>query len=158
MKRKAELKRVIRENFWGIRPFKRHSLVVMVAGAFYTSMGLVYIWSEPTQGRKEALAVALNFAPIEFWGTVFMLCGLMSIISSRWPPITETWGYILLSALSTGWSATYLLGVILEDSPPSNLSGTLSWGLTAFIWWAVSGLVNPDKTIVVVINDEGTTS
>lgn len=146
------------ENFWGIRPFKRHSLVLMVAGVAYTLTGVTYILAEPTENRRLALAVALNFFPIEFWGSIFILIGLLSFISSRWPPVAETWGYMVLSALSAGWSATYAAGVIFEDSPISNLTGVLTWGLFAFVWWGISGLVNPDKTVVVVINDEGTDS
>lgn len=146
----------VREHFWGIRPFGRHGLVLMVAGVFYALTGLVYILAEPTDNRKRALAVAFNYFPIEFWGSVFIAVGTLAFISARWPPATDTWGYVVLSALSTGWSLTYAAGVIFEDSPVSNLTGTLQWGLLAFLWWAVSGFVNPDKTVVVVINDDRT--
>lgn len=141
-------------NLWGIRPFKRHSLVLMVAGVFYAATGVVYILAEPTANRKIALDVALNFFPLEFWGSVFVCAGLLAFISSRWPPVADTWGYMVLSALSAGWSATYAWGVIFEDSPADNLTGAIQWGLFAFLWWGISGFVNPDKTVVVVINDE----
>ncbi len=150
------VKQALIENFWGIRPFKRHSLVLMVAGVFYMANGLVYMLAEPTANRKLALQVALDIFPIEFWGTVFVLTGLLAFISSRWPPVADTWGYMVLSTLSAGWSATYAVGVIAEDSPLANLTGATTWGLLAFLWWAISGFVNPDKTVVVVINDEGT--
>lgn len=145
----------VREDFWGIRPFKRHSMVLMVAGVFYALNGLIYILTEPTENRKIALAVAFNYFPIEFWGSVFIAAGTLAFISARWPPVTDTWGYVVLAALSAGWSLTYVAGVILENSPVSNLTGALQWGLLAFLWWAVSGFVNPDKTVVVVINDDG---
>lgn len=146
-----------RKHFWGFRPFKRHSLVLMVAGVFYACTGVVLIFGEPTENRMISLSVALSFFPLEFWGGVFVMVGLLAFISSRWPPVADTWGYMVLSALSAGWSATYAAGVIFEHSPVDNLTGTLMWGLLAFLWWAISGFVNPDKTIVVVINDEGTT-
>lgn len=145
-----------RKHFWGFRPFKRHSLVLMVAGVFYALTGLVYLTTPVTKARAEAIKVALNYFPIEFWGSVFIIAGLLAFISSRWPPVADTWGYMVLSGLSAGWSATYAAGVILEHSPSTNLTGTIVWGLLAFLWWAISGFVNPDKTIVVVINDEGT--
>lgn len=150
------LKAALVKNFWGIRPFKRHSLVLMVGGVFYASTGLTYILTETAPSRREALQVALNYGPIQFWGGVFILSGVLALISSRWPPVTETWGYMVLSALSAGWSATYAWGVIFEHAPAGNLTGSFQWALLAFMWWAVSGFVNPDKTIVVVINDEGT--
>lgn len=142
------------ENFWGIRPFKRHSLVLMIAGIVYMLQGAVYIFSVPTSNRLLSLSVALNYFPMEFWGSLFIITGLLAFISSRWPPVAETWGYTVLAALSTGWGATYAAGVIFEQSPVDNLTGAINWALWGFVWWAISGFVNPDKTIVVVINDE----
>jgi hypothetical protein len=147
-----------REHFWGFRPFKRHGLVLVVAGLSYILYGLIYILAEPTENRKIALQIAFDWFPIEFWGSVFIIIGVLSIISSRWPPVLEMWGYALLSGLSCGWAATYAAGVIFEDSPISNLTGTLNWGLLAFLWIAISGFVSPDKTVVVVIKDDGSPS
>lgn len=139
-----------RRKYLGVRPWMRHSLVLMVAGLVYILIGTSYILTEPTLARQIALQVALDKAPIGFWGGVFIAAGVLSIISSRWPPVAETWGYMVLTGLSAGWSATYLLGVVLMDSPATNLSGFLSWGLLGFMWWAVSGLVNPGQAVLVV--------
>lgn len=138
-------------DFWGIRPFKRHSLVLMVGGLFYIATGIIYIWSTPTVARRQALVIALRWFPIEFWGGVFVFCGVMAFISSRWPPVVESWGYMVLAGLSAGWSGTYALGVIFDQSPIGNLTISLQWGLLAFLWWALPGFVNPDKTVVVVL-------
>ena len=147
-------KRFRKVDYWGIRKFKRHSLVLTVAGLVYMLVGITYIWAVPTQNRKIALAIAFEWFPIEFWGSVFIFVGLMAVISSRWPPISETWGYLPLTGLSAGWAATYAAGVIFDDSPIANLTGTLNWGLLAFVWWSISGFVSPDKTVVVVIKDD----
>lgn len=147
-----------RDNLLAIRPFKRHGLVLTVAGIAYILTGLTYILAEPTHNRKVALQIAFAWFPIEFWGSVFIVVGTLTIISSRWPKLSDSWGYALLTGLSLGWSATYLMGVIIEDSPISNLTGALNWGLLAFLWWAISGFVNPDKTVVVVITDDGQSS
>lgn len=151
----VSLKTKFVKNFWGIRPFKRHSLVLMVGGIFYACTGITYIWSETGSARKEALVVALKWFPLECWGSVFVVAGVMAFVSSRWPPVAESWGYMVLAGLSAGWSATYVAGVIFDDSPISNLTETFIWGLLAFLWWALPGFVNPDKTVVVVINDDG---
>lgn len=148
----------LKAKFWGIRPFKRHSLVVIVAGVAYILHGLNYILSDLNESRREALSIALSWFPIQFWGTVFVASGILAVISARWPPVAERWGYMLLTGLSAGWGATYATGVIFEHSPTSNFSGALNWGLLAFLWWGVSGLVNPDKTVVVVIKDDGSGS
>lgn len=144
------------KNFWGIRPFKRHGLVLMIAGCSYMLLGIAYLFAKTSENSKVALQIALSWFPIEFWGSAFTIVGMLVIVSSRWPPVAERWGYMLLTGFSAGWAATYATGVIFGDSPASNLAIALIWGLLAFLWWAVSGFVNPDKTIVVVItNDDG---
>lgn len=149
-----EFRKNWRKHLWGFRPFKRHGLILLIAGLAYLATGLTYIWSAPTQNRRVALQLALGWFPIEYWGSIFGLVGVAAIISSRWPPVAEKWGYMLLAGLSAGWSATYAAGVIFEDSPASNLTGALNWGLLAAMWVIIPGLVNPDKTVVVVINGD----
>lgn len=139
--RKARFKR----RYVGVRPWKRHSLVLMVAGLCYIAIGASYIWTEATPSRNVALKLSLSWFPIQFWGCVFIIAGLMAVISSRWPPVAETWGYMVLTGLSAGWGGTYALGVIFLHSPPQNLSGAILWGLLGFMWWGISGLLNPEK-------------
>lgn len=140
---------LILNPFFGFRPWKRHSLVLMVAGLAYVFVGLSYIIPDPTNARQEALVIALKWASMDTWGTIFVACGLVTTLSSRWPPLAETWGYTVLTGSSAGLSATYLFGVMFFDSPANNLSGFMIWGLMGFVWWAISGLVNPDHTTVV---------
>lgn len=136
----------------GIRPFKRHSLVLLVAGVVYILLGGSYIFTDMSPSREHALTVALDWFPMTAWGVIFGFAGLLAIISSRWPPISETWGYTVLTGLSAGWGAFYAMGVIFRDSPTANLSGALIWGFMGFMWWAVSGLINPD--VMAVINGD----
>lgn len=136
----------IKVQFLGIRPWKRHSLVLLVAGTVYVFTGVAYTLAEITPEREIALVIALRWAPIDVWGFVWILSGLLAILSSRWPPVAETWGYMVLTGLSAGWGATYAMGVIFTESPTTNLSSAIVWSLVAFMWWAISGLVNPDQT------------
>lgn len=126
----------------GLRPWKRHSLVLMVAGLVFILVGVSYILIPATPEREKALAVAIMWAPFPFWGGCFIFAGLMSIISSRWPPVSKTWGYMVLTGLSGGWSATFLASIIVAHAPWANISGFIAWGLLAFLWWAISGLYN----------------
>lgn len=127
----------------GVRPFSRHSLVLMVAGLVFMAIGVSYVNTEPTLSRTVALHFALAWWGFETWGYIFILAGALAIVSARWPPISETWGYMVLTGLSGAWALFYLAGVLFHDSSPSNISGVLSWGLIAFMWWGISGLVNP---------------
>jgi len=132
-------------NWRGLRPWKRHGLVLLVAGLVYVGIGMSYILTEPTPSRSIALVVALKWWSIRGWGGVFMFAGFLAIISSRWPPISKTWGYMVLTGLTAGWSMFYLVGILFFHSPWANVSGTLIWGLVAFMWWAISGLRNPGE-------------
>lgn len=67
------------------------------------------------------------------------------MMSTRWPPLAETWGYMVLTGLSSGWAATYLTGVIFFHAPATNLGQVFVWGCLGFMWWAISGLPNPEK-------------
>lgn len=144
----ADFRMRIKREYWGFRPWKRHSTILMVVGILYVLIGFLYIVSEPSKGRERALAVVLQIAPVQFWGGLFMLAGTLAMISSKWPPISATWGYMVLTGLSAGWAATYLMSILFFNAPPVNSTQVLLWGILAFMWWAISGLLNPDKTAV----------
>lgn len=136
----------------GFRPWTKHSMVLFVAGVVYVALGITYISEVLSLERKKALIVALNLMPIEAWGVVFIIAGVLSLISTTWPKSSEKWGYVVLTGLSSAWAAVYLLGVLLRLTSPQNITAALTWGMTAFLWYTISGLVNPPKTIVVVTN------
>lgn len=136
------------QKMWGLRPWKRHSTILLVVGFLFVLIGLGYILAKPMEGRTASLRVILQVAPIQFWGALFVLAGLLSMLSSRWPPMTETWGYMVLTGTSSGWAATYLLGWLFFHSPVTNLGQAAVWSILAFMWWAISGLPNPEKIVV----------
>jgi len=127
------------------RPWERHSLVLFVAGLVYTSIGLSFFTTEITKANEKALKVALTWWDMDVWGVIFVLAGWLAMISSRWPPISSTWGYTVLTGLSATWASFYGIGVIFDLSPVSNLRGAFIWGLLAFMWWGISGLANPPR-------------
>lgn len=139
-------------RWWGLRSWNRHSTILLVVGFLFVLIGLSYAFSKPSQNRETALAALLQVAPLNFWGWIFVATGLLSMISTRWPPLSETWGYTALTGLCSGWSAAYLTGIIFFNSPWASLTQVILWGVLAFLWWAISGLPNPEK--MVVIEDE----
>lgn len=132
-------------HLWGLRPWKRHSTILLVVGILYAFIGYQYIIAPPNATREAALVVVLQFAPIQFWGAIFIVGGILASISSRWPPFAETWGYMLLTGLSAAWGSAYLVGLFFK-APSAVISQGILWGILAFIWWAISGLLNPDST------------
>lgn len=131
------------DSYRGVRPFERHSLVLLVAGTVYIMIGGSMASNPPTTGSIEALHYALRVTEYDNWGLVFCFAGFLSIVSSRWPPVSETWGYTCMTGLSTAWSLFYAAGVLFHNAPTIFLVATLQWGLVAFLWWAISGLINP---------------
>lgn len=133
-----------------LRPWQRHSLVLTVAGIVYIAIGWVYLAVPLTLDRRDGLKLALEWSHghIRPWGVVWVIVGLLAIISTRWPPASKTWGYSVLSALAAMWSGFYLVAVTFLHVPHAGYSGALVWGLVAFLWWAISGLVNPDDVVL----------
>lgn len=129
-------------SLWGLRPFLRHSLVLLVLGCLYAAIGLIY-WLAPLPAERATnLKQALSVMDMSCWGCIFVVVGVISIISSRWPPPSETWGYTVLSGWSTFWGCSYVWSWI-DGAPSSTLTGACVWLGLAFLWWAISGLHNP---------------
>ena len=128
----------------------------MVAGGAYAFVGLSFFTTNDSKNRLRTLALAIRWMPLEAWGAVFIFAGVLAIISSRWPPISETWGYTVLTGLSTGWSGVYLMGYFFYKAPITALSGAIVWGLMGFMWWAVSGLINPHALLTVLSDGDHT--
>jgi hypothetical protein len=128
----------------GLRPIRTHSLVLTVAGLVYIAIGVTYLSAEPTPQRLQAHKYALNFLDYNDWGYVWIFVGVLSIVSSRWPPVSETWGYMLLTGQGSAWALFFAASIVFGEAPSSNWTGVLSWGLLSFMWWAISKLVNPE--------------
>lgn len=135
------------QRLWGVKPWTRHGLVLMVGGIAFIFIGISYIYAEPNMSREVALQFALEplglHVPLSAWGYWFAITGVITAISSRWPPVSRTWGYTLLTGLSTAWGLFYLAGVLFGDSPLTNISGAILWSVFGFMWWAISGLKDP---------------
>lgn len=131
--------------------------MLFIAGLSFIASGLTFLFYIPGGPRVEALQIAVEWLPIEVWALVFVGVGIAVIVSSRWPYHAASWGYAVLTGLSCGWSATYLLGVLIGDSPPGNLTYVVYWALLAFLWWAISGLINPTSKEEVDGADEDST-
>jgi len=138
-------------RWFGLRPWGRHSLVLLVAGLAYVFIGLTYLITPNNLARAESLVIAERWWELEYWYAVFVLVGVLTVISSRWPPTADKWGYMTLTGFTAGWGAFYMTGVIFKDTGIANLGGALIWWLVAFMWWAISGLNNPPKVIVKVV-------
>lgn len=125
------------------RPWTRHGLVLFLAGLVYIGVGITYIQTG-SEERLQGLKLALMWMPLDGWGLVWILVGLLAILSTRWPPTAKTWGYSIMSALATAWACFYFVGVAFMGAPGNQIHSVLTWGLIAILWWAISGLFAPE--------------
>ena len=139
--RKARFKR----RFLGIRPWTRHSLVLLIAGTVYVGIGFVYLGTPERGSTWESLNIAREWFTLDHWGYFWMVTGILAMISSKWPPVAEKWGYMALTGLAAAWGAFYMLGVIFGPNSIGSAAVGLVWWLIGFMWWAISGLVSPEE-------------
>lgn len=135
----------VKNRFLSLKPWTRHGGILVVAGITYIVMGVVYVFYIPTESQAEALYFALNLMSLDWWGVGFILTGVVSLVSSRWPNWPKSWGYTVLTGWSAAWSSFYFAGATLTDAKVVYFGTAGVWALLAFLWWAVSGLVSPAK-------------
>jgi biotin transporter BioY len=135
-----------KRSAFALRPWQRHSLVLTVAGFVYVCLGIIYLAVPLTADRAGGLRLALRLTggSIAPWAIAWIVVGTLALTSTRWPPSSKTWGYTALTALAALWGSVYGLGVLFLHAPHAGLSGAFVWFLVAFLWWAISGLTNPD--------------
>lgn len=144
------------KSLWGIRhKWTRHDTILCIGGVMYILLGLSYIMTPPSRNLTIALQALLRIAPIQFWGGVFISAGVLALISSRWPPLVETWGYVVLTGISMAWGTAFLTGIVFTDSPRANIAGFLIFSTFAFLWNRISGLRNPEPTGVIDVARPG---
>lgn len=137
-------------GWFEVRPWSRHSLVLLVAGWSCIAVGLGYHYVIPGGPRWLALVVARKLMPMDGWVIVWIAVGLLVILSARWPPMYEKWGYSVLTGLCTGWGAFHLLGMPFVEDWQSSFISVVVWSLLGFLWWAIAGLNNPPNKIEIV--------
>lgn len=125
-------------------------MVLLVAGFVYALVGFAFLLTPLSEDRAASLRLALHVSDgaIHPWGVAWVLCGAAAVASGRWPAANHKWGYVALGGLAALWGSFYLLGIWFLDSPATGYSGALVWFLVAFLWWAISGLDNPDDVSV----------
>lgn len=135
---------------YAMRPFRRHSLVLLVAGVVYSSIGFTYVAADPVPERLIALEYAIYIMSYSQWGYLFIAAGILAITSSRWPQVSETWGYSVLTGLSVLWGGMYAAPIVFGDASAGSVTAPLVWGLIGFLWWAISGLINPRSNVLLL--------
>lgn len=128
-------------KWYHVKPWSRHGLILTTVGVAYIAVGIMFVSQEATALRAENLKLALNVMPYTWWGIGFMVVGLITIVSSRWPFAPKSLGYSVLSGWTVAWAGFHIIGGIAAGNTAYIASGVV-WATMAFLWWAVSGLVD----------------
>lgn len=126
-----------------VKPWDRHGLILMTAGLAYILIGIAFLSSEVTQSREDNLRHVLRVMPYDVWCAAFVVVGIISIISSRWPSKPRTLGYATLTGWTSACAGFYIIGGLSEPMNTAYVAIGFVWGMMGFLWWAVSGLVCP---------------
>lgn len=139
----------------GLRPWKRHSLVLAVAGVVYVAYGMNLVFGPGYASPRAGLAIPSEWFSLHAWGIVWIVVGLCAFASTRWPPASETWGYSAMSGLAAFWGAVFALGPFAQDAPlGAAIPGALIWSMVAFMWWGISGLRNPEDSVEAHVSSQ----
>ncbi|QGJ88014.1 membrane protein [Gordonia phage Avazak] len=136
--------RIHEPKWYSFKPWNRHSLILITTGFIYVAIGIMFSLQEATQLREENLKFALIVMPYLGWAIGFMVVGVFTMITSRWPSMPKSLGYSALSGWTAAWAAFHIFGGAATGNTAYIASG-FAWGMIAFLWWAVSGLIAPPK-------------
>lgn len=140
---------------FAIRPWSRHSFILLIIGFGHIAIGASYLYLETGGPRFRMLVVALNVAPASFWALLFMIIGLFIVLSSIWPKRYDKWGYSIATGLSVGWGAVYIAGAFFQEAYyGANVAMGFIYTMLGFLYWGISGLVNPTDVAFVVVENE----
>ncbi|WKW86819.1 hypothetical protein SEA_CONLEY_33 [Gordonia phage Conley] len=131
-------------KWYDFKPWNRHSLILLTTGVIYVAIGVMFSLQPATKLREENLKFALIIMPYFGWAIGFMVVGVFTMITSRWPSMPKSLGYSALTGWTAAWAAFHIFGGAATGNTAYIASG-FAWGMIAFLWWAVSGLVAPPK-------------
>jgi hypothetical protein len=125
-----------------LRPWGARGLVLVILGIIWSLLGTHYVLVPWTPNAREALFVPAALAPQWVWGMGWLVAGLLAIVSSRWPPTQDSWGYVALGTTAMLWACFYLFGALRSDLV-SGATGSLVWLAVCGLLYAVSRLAEP---------------
>lgn len=131
-------------KWYAFKPWNRHSLILITTGFIYLAIGIMFSLQPATQLRAENLKFALAIMPYSGWAIGFMIVGVFTMITSRWPSMPKSLGYSTLTGWTAAWASFHIFGGAATGNTAYIASG-FAWGVIAFLWWAVSGLLAPPK-------------
>ncbi len=101
--------------------------------AFIILGGINYLATTIPEPNRTYLSFALDFAPARLYGWIFIVAGVLAIVSAYCHFDRDRWGYLLTSVLAGSWATVYVCGWLFYDASPRSIGAGVIWFLFATI-------------------------
>ena len=120
----------------------RRGAILLCYGIVWAIIGYGQITSPAPDLR--GLRLLLQMMPLDAWGWLWVISGLIAIVSA-WLPQGKDWpGFLALPLMVLPWAVSYLLAWIIGDFPRGWVA-TVVWGAIAAPVLVVAGWREPPR-------------
>ncbi|MFD4547308.1 hypothetical protein [Streptomyces sp. NPDC058466] len=120
----------------------RRGAILLCYGAVWSIIGYGQITAPAPDLR--GLRLLLQMMPLYAWGWIWVVSGLIAIVSAWLPPEKDWPGFLALPLMVLPWTVSYLLAWILGDYPRGWLASVV-WGAIAAPVLVVAGWREPPR-------------
>lgn len=125
-----------------LRLLGRRGAILLSYGVVWAIIGYGQITSPAPDLR--GLRLLLQMMPLDAWGWIWVVSGLVAIVSA-WLPQGKDWpGFLALPLMVLPWMVSYLLAWIIGDFPRGWVA-TVVWGAIAAPVLVVAGWREPPR-------------
>lgn len=124
------------------RMLGRRGAILLCYGIVWSIIGYGQITSPAPDLR--GLRLLLQMMPLDAWGWLWVVSGLIAVVSA-WLPQGKDWlGFLALPLMVLPWAVSYLLAWIIGDFPRGWVA-TVVWGAIAAPVLVVAGWREPPR-------------
>lgn len=124
------------------RMLGRRGAILLCYGVVWAIIGYGQITSPAPDLR--GLRLLLQMMPLDVWGCLWVVSGLIAIVSA-WLPQGRDWpGFLALPLMVLPWTVSYLLAWIIGDFPRGWVAAVV-WGAIAAPVLVVAGWREPPR-------------
>lgn len=120
----------------------RRGAILLCYGVVWAIIGYGQITAPAPDLR--GLRLLLQMMPLYAWGWIWVVSGLIAIVSAWLPPEKDWPGFLALPLMVLPWTVSYLLAWILGDYPRGWLAAVV-WGAIAAPVLVVAGWREPPR-------------
>lgn len=124
-------------------PTTRRGLCLWLFSLSFIFLGMVnYVITTPPPTSVDALAFVTDIAPIQVWGSIMALAGLIAMGLSYYHYGRDKYGFILLATFCGAWGLVYWCGFFFYGAGLRAVSSSIIWLLFSGILQMIAGFPN----------------